>query len=77
MTLESKIFLDIDYKEVENKFNRFLVENEIKKDQVVRATFDNNIIFFLYENNRSSLQQLNKNIDSTKNTPTYIASGCE
>lgn len=81
MTLESKIFLNIDYKKVENEFNKFLSENEIKQEQVVNVRYDNNIIFLVWENNRPSLQQLNKNVDptpiGTNNTPTYIASGCE
>lgn len=77
MTIEGHIFLNIDYKKVENEFNIFMMENEIKKDQVVELSFENNIIFLAFENNRESLQQLNRGIDSTKNTPTYIASGCE
>ena len=77
MVLTSKIILNLDWKVVENEFNKFLVDNEITKEQIVTVTFDNNVIFMLWENNRPSLQQLNKDIDSTKNTPTYISSGCE
>lgn len=80
MTLESKLFLNISYKAVENEFNKFLVENEIKKEQVVRVSYDNNIIFMVWENNRPSLQQLNKDVNpapvTENDTPTYIASGC-
>ena len=77
MVLQSKIFLHIDYKVLENDFNKFLSDNNITKEQAYPPQFNNNIIFLVWEDNKPSLQQLNKGIDSTKNTPTYIASGCE
>jgi hypothetical protein len=77
MTLQSKIFLNLDYRVVENEFNKFLAENELKKDQIVRATFENNIIFLVWEDNKPSLQQLNRGIDTSKDSEHYIASGCE
>lgn len=77
MVLQSKIFLHIDYKVLENDFNKFLSDNGITKEQAYPPEFNNNIIFLVWEDNKPSLQQLNEGIDSTKNTPTYIASGCE
>jgi hypothetical protein len=75
--LQSKIFVHIDYRVLENEFNKFLVDNEITKEQAYPPEFNNNIIFLVWDDNRPSLKQLNKNIDTANDTPTYIASGCE
>jgi hypothetical protein len=84
--IQSKVFAKIKTDDLLDEFNTFMRENGIERDSIVHVEYNNNIIFFMWDDhNKDYLEQLNKNpvtVDpkfngSDKESETYIDTGCE
>lgn len=85
--LRSKVIAQIRTTDLENELNKFMRENGIDKDSVVNMTYNNGVVFLCWDDhNADYLQQLNSkratvdpkyNGGGSKESATYIESGCE